>query len=60
MCRKYNIRKVFITITTPRRQLTRIKDMEPFLRRAGVIRTGYHVAVVKPTSGKQKGPWKPA
>ena len=34
---KFDIRKVFTTISTLRQQLTRVKDVDPPLRKAGVI-----------------------
>ena len=37
VCRKYGIRTVFTTISTLRQQLTRVKDMDPLLKRAGVV-----------------------
>ena len=37
VCRKYNIRTVFTTVSTLRQQLTRVKDIDPDLGRAGVV-----------------------
>ena len=37
VCRKYGIRTVFTTISTLRQQLTRVKDVDPLLKRAGVV-----------------------
>ena len=37
VCRRYHIRTVFTTISTLRQQLTKVKDLDPFLSRAGVV-----------------------
>ena len=37
VCRKYNIRTVFTTVSTLWKQLTRVKDIDPDLRRVGVV-----------------------
>ena len=37
VCRRYDIRTVFTTISTLRRELTRVKDQDPMLSRAGVV-----------------------
>ena len=40
ICRKFDIRTVFTTITTLRKQLTRVKDTEPIAKRSGVVYQG--------------------
>ena len=37
ICRRFDIRTVFTTIATLRQQLTRVKDVDPFLSTAGVV-----------------------
>ena len=37
VCRKFDIRTVFSIISTLRQQLTRVKDVDPPLRKAGVV-----------------------
>ena len=37
ICRRYGIRTVFTTISTFQQQLTRVKDVDPLLSRAGVV-----------------------
>ena len=37
VCRSYDIRTVFTTISTLRRQLSKVKDPDPMLSRAGVV-----------------------
>ena len=37
VCRKYDIRTAFSTVSTLRQQLTKVKDVDPLLSRAGVV-----------------------
>ena len=37
VCRKFDIRTVFTPVSTLRQQLTRVKDVDPPLRKAGVV-----------------------
>ena len=37
VCRRFDIRTVFPTISTLRRQLARVKDVYPLLSRSGVV-----------------------
>ena len=37
VCRRYNIRTVFTTISTLQQHLTHVKDVDPLLKRSGVV-----------------------
>ena len=37
VCRKFNIRAIFRTTSTLHQQLTRVKDIDPILKRSGVL-----------------------
>ena len=49
VCSKFDIRTVFTTISTLRQQLTRVKDVDPPLSKAGVV----HVYKVPCCCGKE-------
>ena len=57
VCRKYNIRTVFTTISTLQKQLTRVKDIDPDLGRVGVVYKIYIVNVGRIILERLRGSW---